>query len=184
MSNLVGQALFGDGAVVVIVGSDPISKIEKPLFELVWTAQTIALDSEEAISGQLREVGLTFNLRKDVPEIISKNIDKELVKAFQPLGISDYNAIFWIVHPGGPAILDHVEQKLALKPEKMKATREVLSEYGNMSSACVLFILDEMRKRSAQEGLETTGEGLKWGVLFGFGPGLTIETVVLHSMVI
>ncbi|PNX69487.1 chalcone synthase [Trifolium pratense] len=66
----------------------------------------------------------------------------------------------------------------------MKATRDVLSEYGNMSSACVLFILDEMRKKSAQNGLKTTGEGLDWGVLFGFGPGLTIETVVLHSVAI
>lgn len=51
-----------------------------------------------------------------------------------------------------------------------------------MSSACVLFILDEMRKRSAEEGKATTGEGLEWGVLFGFGPGLTVETVVLHSV--
>jgi chalcone synthase len=53
-----------------------------------------------------------------------------------------------------------------------------------MSSACVLFILDEMRKKSAQNGLKTTGEGLDWGVLFGFGPGLTIETVVLRSVAI
>uniref|UniRef100_F6HIR6 Chalcone/stilbene synthase C-terminal domain-containing protein n=2 Tax=Vitis TaxID=3603 RepID=F6HIR6_VITVI len=51
-----------------------------------------------------------------------------------------------------------------------------------MSSACVLFILDEMRKKSLKEEKTTTGEGLDWGVLFGFGPGLTIETVVLHSI--
>ena len=51
-----------------------------------------------------------------------------------------------------------------------------------MSSACVLFILDEMRKKSKEEGKSTTGEGLEWGVLFGFGPGLTVETVVLHSV--
>jgi chalcone synthase len=51
-----------------------------------------------------------------------------------------------------------------------------------MSSACVLFILDEMRRKSKEDGLATTGEGLEWGVLFGFGPGLTIETVVLHSV--
>lgn len=51
-----------------------------------------------------------------------------------------------------------------------------------MSSACLLFILDEMRKRSAEEGKATTGEGLEWGVLFGFGPGLTVETVALHSV--
>ncbi|XVE81415.1 hypothetical protein DITRI_Ditri15bG0061500 [Diplodiscus trichospermus] len=113
---------------------------------------------------------------------ISKDIEKCLVEAFQPLGISDWNSLFWIVHPGGPAILDEVEAKLALKPEKLRATRHILSEYGNMSSACVLFILDEIRKKSREDGLHTTGEGLEWGVLFGFGPGLTVETVVLHSI--
>ncbi|KEH24518.1 Chalcone synthase 1 [Medicago truncatula] len=184
LDSLVGQALFGVRAAALIVGSDPVPEIEKPIFEMVWTSQTIAPDSEGAIDGHLREAGLTFHLLKDVPGIVSKNIDKALVEAFQPLGISDYNSIFWIAHPGGPAILDQVEQKLALKPEKMRATREVLSEYGNMSSACVLFILDEMRKKSTQDGLKTTGEGLEWGVLFGFGPGLTIETVVLHSVAI
>ncbi|KAH1236766.1 Chalcone synthase 1 [Glycine max] len=181
LDSLVGQALFGDGAAAVIVGSDPLP-VEKPLFQLVWTAQTILPDSEGAIDGHLREVGLTFHLLKDVPGLISKNIEKALVEAFQPLGISDYNSIFWIAHPGGPAILDQVEAKLGLKPEKMEATRHVLSEYGNMSSACVLFILDQMRKKSIENGLGTTGEGLDWGVLFGFGPGLTVETVVLRSV--
>ncbi|KAF2537403.1 hypothetical protein F2Q70_00000083 [Brassica cretica] len=76
---------------------------------------------------------------------------------------------------------------LGLNAEKMRATRHVLSEYGNMTSACVLFILDEMRRnemrrKSAEDGVATTGEGLEWGVLFGFGPGLTVETVVLHSV--
>ncbi|XP_010264137.1 PREDICTED: chalcone synthase 1-like [Nelumbo nucifera] len=144
--------------------------------------QLTKLHSHGAIDGHLREVGLTFHLLKDVPGLISKNIEKSLVEAFQPLGISDWNSIFWIAHPGGPAILDQVEEKLALKPEKLSATRHILSEYGNMSSACVLFILDEMRKKSIEDGLKTTGEGLEWGVLFGFGPGLTVETVVLHSI--
>ncbi|KAJ0093079.1 hypothetical protein Patl1_25906 [Pistacia atlantica] len=153
LDSLVGQALFGDGAAAVIVGSDPVPGI-----------------------------GLTFHLLKDVPGLISKNIEKSLVEAFKPLGISDWNSLFWIAHPGGPAILDQVEIKLGLKEEKLDATRHVLSEYGNMSSACVLFILDEMRRKSTENGLKTTGEGLEWGVLFGFGPGLTVETVVLHSV--
>ncbi|XP_058102816.1 chalcone synthase 2-like [Magnolia sinica] len=181
LDSLVGQALFGDGAAAVIVGADP-NPSEKPLFQLVSVAQTILPDSDGAIDGHLREVGLTFHLLKDVPGLISKNIEKSLVEAFEPLGINDWNSIFWIAHPGGPAILDQVETKLNLKAEKMRATRHVLSEYGNMSSACVLFILDEMRKKSVEEGKTTTGEGLDWGVLFGFGPGLTVETVVLHSL--
>ncbi|GKG64148.1 chalcone synthase, partial [Tanacetum coccineum] len=46
--------------------------------------------------------------------------------------------------------------------------------------AAVLFIIDEMRNKSAEDGAATTGEGLDWGVLFGFGPGVTVETIVLH----
>ncbi|XP_057960242.1 chalcone synthase 2 [Malania oleifera] len=182
LDSLVGQSLFGDGAAALIVGSDPIPGVEKPLYEIVSAAQTIIPDSHGAIDGHLREVGLTFHLLKDVPGLISKNIEKSLVEAFQPLGISDWNSLFWIAHPGGPAILDQVESTLGLKPEKLRATRHILGEYGNMSSACVLFIMDEMRKKSAEEGLRTTGEGLEWGVLFGFGPGLTVETVVLHTV--
>lgn len=131
------------------------------------------------IGGRLREVGLTYHLLENVPELISKNIETE---AFEPLGISDWNSIFRIAHPGGRAMLDQVESKLSLKPEKLRASRHMLSECGNMPSACVLFILDEMRMKSGEEGLKTTGEGLEWGVLFGFGPGLTVEIVVLHSL--
>ncbi|KAI3951990.1 hypothetical protein MKW92_017207 [Papaver armeniacum] len=182
LDSLVGQALFGDGAGAMIIGADPDLSVERPLFQIVSAAQTILPDSHGAIDGHLREVGLTFHLLKDVPGLISKNIEKSLDEAFKPIGITDWNSLFWIAHPGGPAILDQVEAKLGLQEEKLRATRHVLSEYGNMSSACVLFILDEMRKKSIEEGKSTTGDGLDWGVLFGFGPGLTVETVVLHSV--
>ncbi|XP_021759574.1 chalcone synthase-like [Chenopodium quinoa] len=182
LDSMVGQALFGDGAGAMIVGADPVESIERPLFKMVWAAQTLLPDSEGAIDGHLREVGLTFHLLKDVPGLISKNINKALEDAFKPLGIDDWNSLFWIAHPGGPAILDQVEAKLGLDEEKLTATRNVLRDFGNMSSACVLFILDEMRKKSSKEGKSTTGDGLDWGVLFGFGPGLTVETVVLHSV--
>ncbi|XP_017226924.1 chalcone synthase 1 [Daucus carota subsp. sativus] len=182
VDSLVGQALFGDGAGSVIVGSDLIAGVEKPLFEIVSAAQTILPDSEGAIVSHLGVVGLTLNLLKTVAGLVSKNIENSLVEAFQPLGISDWNSIFWIAHPGGRAILDQVETELGLVPEKLQCSREVLRDYGNMSSASVLFILDEMRKASAKDGQRTTGEGLDWGVLFGFGPGITVETVVLHSV--
>nr|ABB13607.1 chalcone synthase 1 [Rheum palmatum] len=181
LDSMVGQALFGDGAGALVVGADPDLSIEKPIFELVWTAQTILPDSEGAIDGHLREVGLTFHLLKTCPGDLQTS-RKSLAEAFSPLDISDWNSLFWVAHPGGPAILDQVEAKLGLKEEKLKATRQVLNDYGNMSSACVLFILDEMRKKSIKNGHATTGEGLDWGVLFGFGPGLTVETVVLHSV--
>ncbi|KAF8666127.1 hypothetical protein HU200_053843 [Digitaria exilis] len=177
-----GQVLFGDGASAVIVGADPNEHVERPLFQMVSAAETILPNSDGAIEGHLKEVGLTFHLQERVPDLISANIERLLEEAFKPLGISDWNSIFWVAHPGGPAILNMVEAKAGIDKERLRATRHVLAEYGNMSSACVLFILDEMRKSSVKDGRATTGDGMDWGVLFGFGPGLTVETIVLHSV--
>ncbi|KAI5081060.1 hypothetical protein GOP47_0004243 [Adiantum capillus-veneris] len=188
LDSLVGQALFGDGASAIIVGSDPIPEVERPWFEVHYVGSNILPDSDGAIDGHLREVGLTFHLMKDVPGIISKNIGTVLKDSFEKVFGSEegaapsFNDVFWIAHPGGPAILDQVEQKLQLKPEKMAPSRQVLSDYGNMSSACVLFIMDHLRKKSVEQKLSTSGEGFEWGLLLGFGPGLTCETVVLRSV--
>ncbi|KAL2317844.1 hypothetical protein Fmac_031720 [Flemingia macrophylla] len=181
IENLVGQSLFGDGAAALIVGSDIIPNIEKPLFQILLATQTIIPDTEKALTLHTRESGLMFYIEKEVPHIISKNLENVVREALQPLNIYDYNSMFWMVHPGGRAILDEVEAKLHLKPEKMRASRHILSEYGNMASVCVFFIMDDMRRKSKEQGLSTTGEGLDWGILFGFGPGLTVETVVLHE---
>ncbi|GAB4826078.1 Chitin synthase, class 2 [Ancistrocladus abbreviatus] len=181
MDSLVGQTLFGDGAAALIIGSDVDETIEKPLFQLISASQTLVPDSENAMALHLREEGLTFHLSKDVPTLISNNIEDIMVDAFKPLGINDWNSLFYITHPGGRAILDGVEKKLGLDKDKMKESRYVLSEYGNLTGACVLFILDEMRKRSVEERRSTTGKGSDYGVLLGFGPGITVEAVVLRS---
>ena len=178
---LVGQALFGDGAAALIVGSDPDTLIERPLFQLISADQMFIPDSENAIEGHVCEMGLVVNLAKNVPNLIFECIDKCMVEAFGPLGINDWNSLFFIIHPGGRAILDQIEAKLSLEKEKLEVSRHVLREYGNIVSSCVFFVMDEMRKKSFKEEKATTGEGLEWGVLLGFGPGLTVETVVLRS---
>jgi predicted naringenin-chalcone synthase len=72
--------------------------------------------------------------------------------------------------------LDHIEKALRLEPAKLTASRTVLREYGNMLGATIIFVLDEQRRR-----MEEDGEGGEWGVMMGFGPGFTIETMVLHA---
>ncbi|KAL2897899.1 Chalcone synthase 2 [Bienertia sinuspersici] len=154
IDSLIGQALFGDGAAAVIVGAEPDYSIERPYFPP----------------------------RKDLPCLISDYVEESLVKLFGPIGIDDWNSIFWIAHNGGPAVLNNIEDELKLDKEKLKVARHVLSEYGNMSSVGVLFMMDEMRKRSLEQGKTTTGLGNEWGVMFGFGPGLTIEALTLRSV--
>ncbi|KAF7824677.1 chalcone synthase-like [Senna tora] len=186
MDILVGHALFGDGAAAMIVGTDPIPNVERPLFEFVFASQSTAKGYEETIHGNITEKGQTYFLGREIPSVVASNVEKCIVDAFGKLGMtvnkSDWNSLFYAIHPGGKAVLNDIEKVLELKEEKLGASRTILREYGNMWSPSVLFILDEMSKRSFNEGKSTTGEGHDWGVLMGFGPGLTIETVVLHSI--
>ncbi|GJN05329.1 hypothetical protein PR202_ga22949 [Eleusine coracana subsp. coracana] len=183
MDNLVTQALFGDGASAVIVGAQPIAGKEKRLFDIMHASQLLIPETSNAVQGFLREAGLLFFLGKEVPSLIANNIEAGLTEMLRGAGMGDLdrNSMFWAVHPGGRGVLDLVEAALGLKPEKMEASRMVLAEYGNMASACVWFILNEMRQRSVTEGQGTTGEGCEWGVVFGFGPGLTLDSILLRS---
>ncbi|EFJ37435.1 hypothetical protein SELMODRAFT_403771 [Selaginella moellendorffii] len=181
LDGLVGSALFGDGAAALIVGADPRPGIEKPLFEIHSAIQTVLPESDGAILGHLRECGLVFHLLKDVPGIIAKNLGKVLGGMLDRAGVASYNDLFWVVHPGGPAILDQMVARLQLDEEKMRATRQVLADFGNMSSSSVLFVLEEMRKGSTRAGMRSTGEGCDWGIMLCFGPGLTVEALLLKS---
>lgn len=180
--SLLAQALFSDGAADLVVGSDPVVNVEKPIFQLVFTAQTIVPNSYDAMNGHVRETGVTCKLSKDIPELITNGIDVYLKDAYSDLGEFDWNSMFWVVHPGGPKVLNLLEHNLGLDPVKLECTRRVLNDYGNMSNVAVLFILDEMRRTSHKQGLKSTGEGHEWGYMCGFGPGLTIETMLLHSV--
>ncbi|KAF4347796.1 hypothetical protein G4B88_029232 [Cannabis sativa] len=151
---LMGHAIFGDGATALVIGNANDHE-NKGLFQIVSTSQTILADSEGCIEGHIREDGVTFTLSPRVPKLIGDNIEMCLVE---------------------------VESRVGLEQEKLRASWHVLREYGNMSSASIFFILDEMRNKSFEEGRKTTGEGKNWGFLFCFGPGLTVETVVLHSI--
>ena len=78
----------------------------------------------------------------------------------------------WAVHPGGRTILDAVEKNLELPADALVSSRSVLAQYGNMSSATVMFVLQQIIGR-AQAGQQ--------GCAMSFGPGLTAETMVFHA---
>jgi len=170
-NTLVNQGFFADGAGPVV---------ERPLFEIVSAAQTIIPGTEDAIDMLLTKDGLALSSTSNkLPEFIGGVIQQCLRDSFSPLGVVDpeWNDLFWVLHPGNPGILDRVDAVLQLKPGKLAASRYVLSEFGNMFGATVLFVLDEMRKRMAMAGAE---QELQWGVLMAFGPGMTTETMVLR----
>ncbi|CAH0395386.1 unnamed protein product [Bemisia tabaci] len=128
-----------------------------------------------------RRLAKLIGLKPSV-QVVAENIEQCLAETFAPLGVENWNELFYAVHTGGAAILRGMQEKLGLAEGKLDASWSVLSEYGNMGSPCVLFVLDALRKKSMGEGRSTTGDGLEMGVLVGFGPGLTVETVALKSV--
>uniref|UniRef100_A0ACD5WE92 Uncharacterized protein n=1 Tax=Avena sativa TaxID=4498 RepID=A0ACD5WE92_AVESA len=184
---LISQAIFGDGAGAVIVGAaddDDGAQVhaqESPIFEMVSASQTMIPGTDAVLTMQLTEGGLDGHIfTRELVPLAAQHIERCLKDAFQPLGIIDcgakWNDLFFVVHPGLRGILDHIVGALGLEQGKLAASRTVLREYGNMLGATVIFVLDEQRRR-----MEEDGEKGEWGVMMGFGPGFTIETMVLHA---
>ncbi|KAJ1688285.1 hypothetical protein LUZ63_019675 [Rhynchospora breviuscula] len=182
IDNLVTLAIFGDGASAVIVGKDPDLAAEHPLFEIISANQKLVPNTSGAIVSDVDESGFMVHLSRDVPKLASENAEICLQEAFAPLEISDWNSIFWVLHPGGAAIINSIEAKFKLTKQKLVTSRNVLANYGNMQSATAIVVLEEMRKQSVEAKMATTGDGFEWGVLLTFGPGMTIETIVLRSI--
>uniref|UniRef100_A0ACD6A6Z1 Uncharacterized protein n=1 Tax=Avena sativa TaxID=4498 RepID=A0ACD6A6Z1_AVESA len=180
-SNLVGHALFSDGAGAVIVGAGPFGEGERPLFEMVSATQTTIPGTEHALGMQVSGAGVNIHVGIEVPVLIGQNIEQCLVDAFSS-GVDaacSWNDLFWAVHPGGRRILDTIDTVFKLEPGKLAASRHVLREYGNMSAATIVFVLDELRKRRGR-GNGDNNLLPEWGALLAFGPGVTIEAMVLH----
>lgn len=183
--DLVGVALFGDGAGAMIIGSKPTG-LENPLFELHTAIQNFLPDTEKVIDGRLTEEGISFKLDRELPEIIENSVkgfcDKLLGHSLcDDLG---YNDLFWAVHPGGPAILNRIEKKFDLWPEKLSASRRALADYGNASSNTIVYVLEYLIEESLKRKNEGKDAGPDMGLILAFGPGVTFEGILTKNITV
>lgn len=176
--DLVGAALFGDGAAAVVIGSDPIEGQECPFMELNFAVQQFLPGTSGVIDGRLSEEGIYFKLGRDLPEKIEENIEEFCKKLMAKAGLEDYNEMFWAVHPGGPAILNRLEGKLGLEKGKLDCSRRALMDFGNVSSNTVIYVIEYMRDELRKK--KESGE--EWGLALAFGPGITFEGILLRSL--
>ncbi|CAM0953555.1 unnamed protein product [Alopecurus aequalis] len=183
--DLVGVALFGDGAGAAIVGTDP-TPLERPLFELHSALQRFLPDTEKTIDGRLTEEGIKFQLGRELPHIIEAHVESFCQKLMReregdhhdPL---TYDDMFWAVHPGGPAILTKMEGRLGLDGGKLRASRSALRDFGNASSNTIVYVLENMVEESRQKK-NTEGKDCEWGLILAFGPGITFEGILARNL--
>lgn len=140
-------------------------------------------DTEKTIDGRLTEQGINFKLARELPQIIEDNVEGFCKKLIGKAGLAhkDYNQMFWAVHPGGPAILNRMEKRLNLSPEKLSPSRRALMDYGNASSNSIVYVLEYMLEESRKVRNTNGGEN-EWGLILAFGPGVTFEGIVARNL--
>ena len=163
LEQVLSFLVFADGCAASLVSAEETG-LRMDGFRAVVIPET-----RDLITWRIRELGFDMLLSGQVPKAIGRSLREVAGEMTAPRHPREID--LWAVHPGGKSVLDAVEQGLALAPDALRASRDVLCRYGNMSSATVMFVLAEMM-RSTQPG--------QVGCAMSFGPGLTAETMRFH----
>ncbi|WP_336630477.1 MULTISPECIES: type III polyketide synthase [unclassified Microbacterium] len=172
---IVSSAVFADGAAAAVVTATPAPDARRITLDRFATA--ITEEGEAAMGWTIGDHGFEMTLTAEVPRIVGREVRAALAPVAGDLLDGDAPAAArWAVHPGGRSILDRVESACALPADALRHSREVLREFGNMSSATILFILQRL--------LDDLGDDEDVPVVaVAFAPGLTVESarMTLHA---
>lgn len=162
---LLAMLQFGDGAAAALVAAEPGG------FALDAPFSATLPDSDSLIRWTITDAGFAMHLSGEVPRRIGAALAEEAFVTAVTAGRGAGGIDRWAVHAGGRSILDAVEQGLSLPSDALKPSREVLSEFGNMSSATLMFVLERL----------LAGPRVEHGVALAFGPGLAAEGLTFRS---
>jgi alkylresorcinol/alkylpyrone synthase len=169
---VIANALFGDGSAAVICRAATSQTTASPSqYKLIRNGTHLLPGSTKAMTWRIRDHGFEMTLSQKVPSLIEQNLRPWMEGFLAKEGLTIADVKNWAIHPGGPRILDACVNALGIPPESVALSREILSKYSNMSSATILFLLDRVQE-AAERGPV---------VALGFGPGLTIEAMILTS---
>jgi alkylresorcinol/alkylpyrone synthase len=174
ISNIVTAALFADGtAAVLVVGEDhPLAQPGRP--RVIDTRSILLPNTGHLMGMDIVDTGFRNILRPQVTEYLRDG----LRKLIDPL-LADHNLKIeqidrWIVHPGGPKVLDTVAEEFGLEPQQLHLSWDALAEVGNISSATVIYMLNELFASGDQPPPGT------YGLMIGMGPGFSQEAILLQ----
>jgi alkylresorcinol/alkylpyrone synthase len=165
--NLVGTALFGDGAACAVIDQSP------GLLRVVSSESVLVPNSRHLLGYEIADDGTHLRLSKDLPAFAAAAVPTCVERFLSRQRLTAADVSWWLLHPGGPKILSTLERALALAPESLRWSWEVLTLYGNLSSAAVLFVLARFLAAAGS----SSGDKC---LLLSLGPGLTIEQVLLE----
>jgi alkylresorcinol/alkylpyrone synthase len=171
VANLISTGLFGDGAAAVIVKGAECPPDSSP--EIVATCSNFYNETEHVMGWDISEKGFRIVLSRDVPQVVLENLGRDVDNFLQENGLERSDIRSWVIHTGGPKVLEATEAALGLSPDALRISWQCLRKTGNLSSASVLFVLEEVLRNNRPE------PGT-WGILAALGPGFCSELVLLR----
>jgi predicted naringenin-chalcone synthase len=168
-ANIVSSALFGDGAAAVVLHGGAISGRPR----ILAAESTLFPQTTELMGFALKDTGLHILLSAEIPAVVCAEVPSLLEDFLARQGLTVADLSHFLLHPGGRRVLDGLSQCLGLLAEQTTVSRAILRDYGNLSSASVLFILDRFLTT------EYTRPG-DLGLILAFGPGFNAEALLLR----
>lgn len=166
LDNAASSLLFADGSAALIMSND---KSKKALASIDTFHSHIAFNGKKDMAWEISNKGFLMTLSGYIPQLIEQDISSLVADALKQSNLSIHDVKHWCLHPGGRRIVDAIQKQLQLPGEATTASRHVLNDYGNMSSATIFFVLKEILSQQ-----KTKSSAPMLGV--AFGPGLTMET--------
>jgi alkylresorcinol/alkylpyrone synthase len=170
VANLIASGLFGDGAAAVIISGDDV---DRPGPEILATRSNFYPGTEHVMGWDISEEGFRVVLTREVPAMVRKHLASDIDEFLQDNGLDRADVGTWIMHTGGPAVLQATEQALDLHNGELNVSWDSLRKTGNLSSASVLLVLEEIMNRQKPE------PGT-YSILAAMGPGFCSELVLLQ----
>lgn len=169
--NLLANALFGDGSAAMLVESKPSNGLQ---FQILNFHNDLFPEGEEAMAWTIGDLGFEMRLSSYVPAMIRKGISTLANSLLTEAGLTRNEIQYFAIHPGGKRILEAIEEELQISKNENLAAYQVLEQFGNMSSATVIFVLNQLASQ-----IKESDHGKKL-LSLAFGPGLTMESMLLQ----
>jgi alkylresorcinol/alkylpyrone synthase len=171
LANLVSSGLFGDGAAAVVVAGADVPVNNAP--EILATASVFYPDTEEVMGWDISEKGFRIVLSREVPDVVREHLGPDVDALLAAHGFERAQVGSWVMHTGGPKVLEAAEESLGMKNGEIQSAWDCLRRVGNLSSASVLCVLEDvMLNRRPEPGT--------LGVMAALGPGFCSEVVLLR----
>ena len=172
LANIVASGLFGDGAAAVLMVGADHPRAQPGLPRVIDSQSQFFPETEHIMGWDVTNSGFKVLLSADIAKLAKSEVRPSLEVFLGKHSLSLADIDHWLVHPGGPKVIQALEDGLGLHDEALTLSWESLAEAGNISSASVLLILDKAMKRLRP----TPGE---YGVLMAMGPAFSAELVLL-----